>query len=143
MDPLTIAALAFIGTKAAETVVGKVTEVGLEKANHLRGKIWQKLRGNSNAEIALQAAQGDSKPDLEAVADFLKEAMREDAEFAEEIKALAQEVDKEKEEGSGMMQHNYGDHATNYQTDVNANTSFIGANTSFVGGTHHHHSPSN
>ncbi len=46
MEPLTIAALAFVGTKAAETFVGKVTEVGWEKANHLREKIWQKLRGN-------------------------------------------------------------------------------------------------
>ena len=135
MEPLTIVALAFIGTKAAETIVGKVTEVGLEKANHLREKIWQKLQGNSNAEVALQAAQGDSKPDLEAVADYLKIAMREDAEFAKEIQALAQEVEEEKEKGSGMTQHNYGDHATNYQTDVKANTSF-------VGGTHHHHQSS-
>ncbi|NEO11290.1 MULTISPECIES: hypothetical protein [unclassified Moorena] len=93
MEPLTIAALAFIGTKAAETTVEKVTEAAIEKAKLLREKIINKLRGNPRAEVALQRAEPGSKTELKVVSDYLQEAMRADSQFAQEIEVLAREID--------------------------------------------------
>ncbi|NEO59469.1 MAG: hypothetical protein F6J98_03245 [Moorea sp. SIO4G2] len=93
MEPLVIAALAFIGTKAAETTVEKFTEAAIEKAKLLREKIINKLRGNPRAEVALQRAEPGSKTELKVVSDYLPEAMAADSQFAEEIEALAREID--------------------------------------------------
>lgn len=132
MEAIAIATLAFIGLKAADTTVGKLTEAALEKADQLRKKLWDKLRGNGSAEVALQGAENGSKADLEALADYLKIAMREDPQFAGEVQKLAQEIDEEiDEDPQSMIMKIYG--GTGYQTSVKANTSF-------VGGTHHHHS---
>ena len=110
MEPIAIATLAFIGTKVGEILVEKFTEAVLPKANALRQKIWDKLRGNPNAEIALQAAENGSATDLEVVADYLKIAMREDADFAGEVKQLAEEIEKETEEDAESMVINiFGD----------------------------------
>lgn len=129
MEPIAIATLAFIGTKVGETLVAKFTEAVLPKANALRQKIWDKLRGNPNAEIALQAAEDGSKADLEAVADYLKIAMREDAEFGEEVKKLAEEIKQEEiPQQSKNTQNNY-DNSTGFQTSVEkGGKAFIGTN---------------
>ncbi len=93
MEPLAIATLAFIGTKAAETIVEKVTEAGIEKAKPLREKIINKLSSNPTAEVALLGAEQGSKTDLDVVSYFLKQAMAADSQFAQEIEALAREID--------------------------------------------------
>ncbi|NEQ81637.1 MAG: hypothetical protein F6K26_15695 [Moorea sp. SIO2I5] len=93
MEPLVIAALAFIGTKAAETTVEKFTEAAIEKAQPLREKIIDKLRGNPRAEVALLGAEQGSKTDLDVVSYYLQEAMVADFQFAQEIEALAREID--------------------------------------------------
>ncbi len=67
----------------------------------------------------MQAAQGDSKPDLEAVADYLKIAMREDADFAKEIQALAQEVEENKIENNSRNTQIIRDHGKGYQNNSN------------------------
>ncbi len=85
LSALAIVTLAFIGTKAAETTVEKFTEAALEKAQQLRQKIIDKLRGNPKAEKALISAE-------EVVSKYLEEAMAEDDKFAQEIKALAKEI---------------------------------------------------
>jgi len=92
MEALAIATLAFIGTKAAETTVEKFTEAALEKMNLLRQKIIDKLRGNPKAEKALRSAEDGSDTDVEVVSKYLEEAMAEDDQFAQEIKALAREI---------------------------------------------------
>ena len=125
MEPIAIATLAFIGTKVGETLVEKFTEAVLPKANALRQKIWDKLRGNPNAEIALQAAENGSATDLEVVADYLKIAMREDNEFAGEVKQLAEEIEKETEEDTKSIVMNifggkgYQNNSQNYGGTTN------------------------
>ncbi len=95
MEPLTataIASLAFLATKVGEKALDKSLDAAWEKANVLRKKIWDKLRGDEHAETALtQAEQGDEKA-IEDVADYLKIAMKRDPEFAEEVQQLAQQI---------------------------------------------------
>lgn len=119
MEPIAIATLAFIGTKVAETLVEKFTEVALPKANNLRQKLWDKLRGNGNAEIALQGAENGSQADLEAVADYLKIAMREDPQFAEEVNQLAQEIEEERKDKQTSITQIIRDNAKGYQNNSN------------------------
>ncbi|NEO23554.1 hypothetical protein, partial [Moorena sp. SIO4A5] len=93
MEPLVIAALAFLGTKAAETTVEKITEPAIEKAKSLREKITNKLKSNPTAEAALLGAEQGSKTALDVVYYYLQEVMRADSQFAEEIEILAREID--------------------------------------------------
>ena len=54
MEPLTAGAIATLAfTKACEKTIEKFTEAALLKMDALRKKIWEKLRGNPNAEKAL------------------------------------------------------------------------------------------
>jgi hypothetical protein len=86
MEPLTAGAGATLAfTKAFEKTIEKLTEATLTKINDLRKKIWQKLRGNLKAETALAAAEKGSKPDLETVTAYLKQAMDYDNQFAQEV----------------------------------------------------------
>ena len=128
MEPLSalaITTLAFISIKASETVIEKFTEVALDKANELREKIWHKLKGNSAAEKALQAAKNGSEEDLEAVADYLKIAMREDPEFRQEIEELAKEVEAGKIEDQSTMTQINRDQSTGFQNQVEGGTAYI------------------
>ena len=118
MEPIAIATLAFIGTKVGETLVEKFTEAVLPKANALRQKIGDKLKGNPNAEIALKAAENGSKADLEAVAAYLNVAMLDDLNFAEEIKQLAEEIKAGKKNKQGSTNQTTGDVRNNYKSNV-------------------------
>ena len=115
MEPIAIATLAFIGTKVGETLVEKFTEAVLPKANALRKKIWDQLRGNPNAEIALQAAENGNQADLEAVAAYLNVAMLDDPNFAEEVQKLAEEIEKGKIPENDSMTMNLRDNARGIQ----------------------------
>lgn len=95
MEPISltagaIATLAF--TKFFETCVEKFTEASLVKMEQLRKKIWEKLRGNPQAETALSKVEKGSKPDLERVAAYLDVVMNENPDFAKEVQTLAQEI---------------------------------------------------
>jgi Cdc6-like AAA superfamily ATPase len=71
----------------------KFSERALENTNELRKKIWNKLRGNQDAETALNAVeQKGEEIDLEKIANYLQIAMEEDPKFASELKAIAQEI---------------------------------------------------
>nr|CAO88550.1 unnamed protein product [Microcystis aeruginosa PCC 7806] len=99
----TIVALVF------QTTVEKFTEAALEKINTLRQIIWNKLKANPNAEKALQSAEKGSKTDLEKVADYLKVAMNDESDFAEQVKGLATEIQSLKiQDNSSMNQTNSG-----------------------------------
>lgn len=134
LSALTITTLAFISVKASETIIEKFTEAALTKANQLREKIWHKLKGRTEAEKALRAAEKGSPEDLKVVADYLKIAMLEDTEFRKEIEELAKEVEAGKKENPNTLTQTNQDNSTGYQTQINQ------PQTSFVGGTHHHHS---
>ena len=125
LSALTITTLAFISIKASETLIEKFTEAALTKANKLREKIWNKLKGHSEAEKALQAAEKGSEEDLEIVADYLKIAMREDPEFAKEIEALAEEIEALAEDKSIMTQINR-DQSTGFQNEIKGGENYIG-----------------
>ncbi|MBE9115165.1 hypothetical protein IQ249_04555 [Lusitaniella coriacea LEGE 07157] len=128
MEPLSayaIATLAFISGNAASTVVGKLTETALEKANELRKKIWDKLRGKEEAEKALKAVEEGAEAELETVADYLKIAMREDPNFAAEIQALAKEIEGKIDDNSPIMMI------------IRDNAQGILTNDTNYGGTHH------
>lgn len=128
MEPLSaiaITTLAFISVKASETVIEKFTEAALDKANKLREKIWNKLEGRPKAEKALQAAKNGSQEDLEAVADYLKIAMREDPEFRKEIEELAKEVEAGKIEDKSTMTQINRDQSKGFQTKVEGGTAYI------------------
>lgn len=94
--------------------------------NDLRALIWNKLRGNPDAESALQNVQQGSEDDLSDVATYLKAAMKRDAEFATQVQAIANEINAGKLiDQSNMVQNNY-DNARGWQTKVEGGTAYIG-----------------
>jgi hypothetical protein len=106
MEPITVATIVAL---VFQTTVEKFTEAALEKINTLRQIIWNKLQANPKAEKALQAAEKGSKTDLEKVADYLKVAMNDEADFAEKVKGLATEIQSLKiQDNSSMNQANSG-----------------------------------
>ncbi|CCI34923.1 hypothetical protein [Microcystis aeruginosa] len=114
MEPITVATIVAL---VFQTTVEKFTEAALEKINTLRQIIWNKLKANPNAEKALQAAEKGSKTDLEKVADYLKVAMNDEADFAEKVKGLATEIQSLKiQDNSSMNQANSG--GQNFQNKV-------------------------
>jgi hypothetical protein len=106
MEPITVATIVAL---VFQTTVEKFTEAALEKINTLRQIIWNKLQANPKAEKALQAAEKGSKTDLEKVADYLKVALNDEADFAEKVKGLATEIQSLKiQDNSSMNQANSG-----------------------------------
>ena len=96
MEPLTATAIATLAlTKVFETSIEKFTEAAIAKINGLRKKIWDKFRGNVQAESALTAAEKGSKPDLDKVASYLEEVMKKEPAFAQEVQTLAHEIHQE------------------------------------------------
>lgn len=96
MEPLTSAAIATLAfTKAFEKSIEKITEATWNKINNLRDQIWQKLRGNSDAQKALAAAEKGSKADLDLVAGYLKQEMEWDDKFTQEVQTLAREIQQD------------------------------------------------
>ena len=128
-DPVTlsatvIATLAF--TKMLEKTVEKFTEGALTKMDELRQTIWKKLRGNPRAENALAAVEQGNKDELQRLAVYLQDAMEDDPQFANEVRALAQEIHAGKlQDNSQMTQSNY-DNARGWQTKVDGGTAYIG-----------------
>jgi len=128
-DPVTlsatvIATLAF--TKMLEKTVEKFTEGALAKMDELRKKIWNKLQGNPRAENALTAVEQGNKEELQRLAVYLQDAMEDDPQFANEVRALAQEIHAGKlQDNSQMNQSNY-DNARGWQTKVEGGTTYIG-----------------
>ena len=128
LSALTITTLAFISIKASETLIEKFTEAALTKANKLREEIWKKLKGNSEAEKALQAAEKGSEEDLEIVADYLKIAMREDLEFRKKIVTLAKEIEAGRRENKNINTQINRDYARGTQNIVSGGRTIIAEN---------------
>lgn len=106
----------FIET-AAGGVAAKFTEAALKKMDELRQKIVARLKGVPTAQAAIEKIEGQAgtSADVETVADYLKIVMREDPQFGDELKALAQEINAGKlQDNSQMTQNNY-DNSTGFQ----------------------------
>jgi len=113
MEPITVATIVAL---VFQTTVEKFTEAALEKINTLRQIIWNKLKANPKAEKALQAAEKGSKTE---VADYLKVAMNDEADFAEKVKGLATEIQSLKiQDNSSMNQTNSGGQNLQNQGEV-------------------------
>lgn len=95
MEPITattIIRLAF--SKAFEKTIEKFTESAWNKIDDLRKMVGNKIKSQfpKNADKFLQEADSGSKDALSSVADYLKVVMKEEPEFAEELKALVREI---------------------------------------------------
>jgi hypothetical protein len=110
-----IATLAF--TKALEKMVENFTRTHLPNGR-TTAEIWDKLRGNPRAENAFTAVEQGNKEELQRLAVYLQDAMEDDPQFANEVLALAQEINAGKlQDNSSMNQYNY-DSSTGYQTRI-------------------------
>jgi hypothetical protein len=96
-DPLTAAAILTVFFNASiETVAGKLTNAGIEKAKQLWQKVRDKLQGEPAVVAALtEVEQNHSQEHLAQVAPFLEVEMIKDPPFAQEIRQLAQEIHQE------------------------------------------------
>lgn len=132
-DPVTLTAGAiatlafqeFIKSGAGE-LAKKFTADAIAKMNDLRELIWNKLRGNPDAESALANVKDGAEDELNDVATYLKAAMKNDLQFASQVQALAQQINAGKlQDNSSMTQNNY-DNARGWQTKVEGGTAYIG-----------------
>ncbi|MBD2517597.1 hypothetical protein H6G93_21985 [Nostoc sp. FACHB-973] len=139
-DPVTtltaFAIAKFAFKKFFESGVGKLgekfTETALTKMDELRQKIWDKLRGNPRAEKALQETEKGSEEDLQRLAIYLEDEMKDDPEFAAEIRAIAHEININRvQDNSSQTQNIYG--GKGYQTKMGDN------NTNQFGDTHNYY----
>ncbi|MGC1309329.1 MAG: hypothetical protein WA885_19080 [Phormidesmis sp.] len=108
-----IADLAF--RKFLETAAGEAakrfTETALSKMDELRLKIVGRLQGVPAAQTAIAnlESKAGTSADIETIADYLKIVMREDPQFGDELKGMAQEINAGKlKDDSKMEQNNYG-----------------------------------
>ncbi len=95
----------------------KFTEAALKRMDDLRQAIVARLRGRSEKvdEALAKLEQGD-KSGSETVVKNLDVVMDEYPEFANELKAIAQEINAGKLQDNSSMVMNVSDHATGYQT---------------------------
>lgn len=136
-DPVTTLMIAeFAFKKIFESGVGKLgekfTETALTKMDELRQKIWDKLRGNPGAKKALQEVEKGSKDDLNKLVVYLEDEMKDDPEFATEIRAIAHEININRvQDNSSQTQNIFG--GKGYQTKMGDN------NTNQFGDTHNYY----
>lgn len=129
MEPTALTAAAIVSlafTKVFETTVEKFTEAALAKTDRLREKIWDKLRGNHTAEVALTEVENNrSKAHLDQIAAFVQVAMIQDQQFAQKIQAIAQEINASKLQDNSMTQNNH-DNSTGYQIKNEGGENYTG-----------------
>ena len=75
---------------AVEFGVGKLAESAIAKVNALREKIKGKLQGNPEAESAIATLENSAN--VEVIVPHLKEAMKNDPEFGQQVNFLAREI---------------------------------------------------
>ncbi|MBD1904665.1 hypothetical protein H6F66_09275 [Trichocoleus sp. FACHB-6] len=96
---------------------GKLTEIAIEKLNLLRQKIWNKLRGNPDAERAIKAVEQGSKPELAEITEYLQACMDKEPAFAQEIQMMAKEIQISSTQDNSKTQINR-DNAKGYQVET-------------------------
>jgi hypothetical protein len=126
LTPSAIVTLAL--TKSLEKTAEKFTEAALTKIDMLRKNIVEKLKGYTGAETALLEAEKGSKTDLETVVAYLHILMHQQPKFAEEIQAIAKEIQAGQKQAGSKTQINR-DNATGFLIEVNdQGTVFAGTN---------------
>jgi hypothetical protein len=123
-----IASLAFqefIKSGAGE-LAKKFTAEAIAKMGELRDLIWHKLRGNIDAESALESAKDGSEEHIADVATYLKAGMKNDQQFATQVQVIAQEINAGKLIDQRNMTMNVHDQARGWQTKVEGGTAYIG-----------------
>ncbi len=138
MTAAEIATLAF--KKVLDTSAGELTkqftQTAIAKMDELCKAIWQKLRGNPNAEKTLQEIEGGSESNLKQLVECLEEAMKNDSEFASQLQTLAQQINAGKLQDNSSTTQINRDNAKGWQTKVEGGTAYIGE-------IHIHDKPSN
>ncbi|WP_139276635.1 hypothetical protein [Spirulina major] len=101
VDPVTAGiVVGFLADKVLGTALEKYTEGAVEKINGLLGKVWDKLRGNPKAEIALQALERQDLSVKTRLETYLLDAMEDDPAFKDEIEALVGEIESGKRQSA-------------------------------------------
>lgn len=115
-EPITLSAAVISALAFQKFVEGVGSETGKKFADkafglidQLRKKIVGKFKGNRTVETAIvKAGEGDSES-IETIGDYLKIAMREAPEFAQELQTLAQEINQcVIQDSHAPIQVNYG-----------------------------------
>ncbi|WP_121971569.1 hypothetical protein [Leptolyngbya sp. BC1307] len=132
-DPVTFTASAianlafqeFLQTSAGE-LAKKFSAAAIAKMGELRQMIWNRLQGkNATAEIALSQAEKGYEGSIEIVSTFLSVEMLDD-EFAEQVRAIAQEIHAGKLLDQSSMVQNNSDNATGYQVKNEGGENYMG-----------------
>jgi hypothetical protein len=112
----TLAFQEFIKSGAGE-LAKKFTGEAIAKMGQLRSLIWDKLRGNSDAETALTNVENGQETDLADVGTYLKAVMNRDQEFAGQVQAIAQEINAGKLLDQSSRVQNIAQHAQGWQNE--------------------------
>ena len=122
MEPTTLTATVIATLAFKKFLESSATELGkkftteaINKMDELRQKIWNKLRGNSDAENALKNVERGIKEDLSDIATYLKAAMNKDKKFASQVQAIAQEINAGKIQDNSSMTQKIYDQGTGIQ----------------------------
>ena len=112
MEPLTAGAIVHLGfQKFFETGAGelgkKFTSDVIALMDELRGKIWDKLRGNPRKEQVLTAVEGGSAEELKRLAVYLQDAMEDDRDFSAQVNAIAMEIEAGKKHKNTELNKNF------------------------------------
>jgi hypothetical protein len=143
MEVLTTTAAIAIGKIALDKFVeggagelGKqLTSKASEKLMKLGGVIWDKIRGNDRATQVLVGAVANQPEDITALTNYLSSLWRNQPEFEQEVKKLADDLHFELtqiQDNSSVVTNVY-DGGIAYVTPITGDH-----NTNFVGGEHHH-----
>jgi hypothetical protein len=134
-DPITILTASAIANLAfqefiksgAGELAKKFTAEAIAKMSDLRKIIIAKLQGKSTKvdEALVKATQGDSTA-LDTIAKNLDVVMDDEPEFAEEVKAIAHEINIGKIQDNSSMIQNISDNAKGWQTKIEGGTAYIG-----------------
>lgn len=123
VEPISLTVLAtsivgFVFTTTSATVIGKATEATLEKIKTLANIVKERLKSNPQVTTELEK-ESDEEKDLETIRFYLENELRQNKEFAEEVKHLYDEINQALEnEGQGSNIMNvYGGKA--YQQNQN------------------------
>jgi hypothetical protein len=124
-----IASLAFqeFVKSGAGNLAKKFTGEAIAKMGRLRELIWGRLAGkHPAADEAIEKAKAGEQEGIDHVAAFLGSELLIDKGFAEQVQAIAQEINAGKLlDQSSMTQNNY-DNARGWQTKVEGGVAYIG-----------------
>ena len=132
-DPMTFTASAitnlafqeFLKTSAGE-LAKKFSADAIAKMGELRQAIWNRLWGkNATAEAALEKAESGDEQAIEIVSTFLGVEMLDEG-FAQEVRAIAQEIHAGKLLDQSSMVQNNSDNATGYQVKNEGGENYMG-----------------